>query len=211
MFGLFKKKQDTAQISDKVWINTSARNRGLVKDIKAAVSQQQTVSIFYFFKDSKKMIELILNEVGIEFSELENSNLSTSVVIIPASELEKSMSLQGKFKRRAEKGNGSLFFLEHYPMLSVEQQFFEVLSLQTVHPIKAVFYLAMDGPLLQSFGGDRLIGTMQSMGISEDECTEHNMITKSIERAQKKLEKKLDGNEIKTHSEEEWYKTNQIS
>lgn len=50
------------------------------------------------------------------------------------------------------------------------------------------FYLALDDDLLRIFGGKRITGIMERLGIEDGEPIEHNMISKAIENAQKKVE-----------------------
>ncbi len=50
------------------------------------------------------------------------------------------------------------------------------------------FYVALDDNLMRLFGSDRIAKMMDRMGLQEGEVIQHSMITKSIERAQKKVE-----------------------
>ena len=50
------------------------------------------------------------------------------------------------------------------------------------------FYVALDDNLMRLFGSDRIAKMMDRMGLKEGEVIQHSMITKSIERAQKKVE-----------------------
>jgi len=50
------------------------------------------------------------------------------------------------------------------------------------------FYMSLEDDLLRIFGSDKLSGLMQRMGMDEGEPIEHNMISKAIENAQKKVE-----------------------
>lgn len=50
------------------------------------------------------------------------------------------------------------------------------------------FYLSLEDPLLRIFGSDRLKGIMGKLGMKDGESIESNMITKSVEKAQKKVE-----------------------
>ena len=55
-------------------------------------------------------------------------------------------------------------------------------------PGSSVFYVSMEDDLMRMFGSDRLAGVMDKMGFKDGEMIEHNMISNSIERAQKKVE-----------------------
>jgi preprotein translocase subunit SecA len=50
------------------------------------------------------------------------------------------------------------------------------------------FYLSLEDDLMRLFGSDRISTVMEKMGIKEGEVIEHPMITKSVGRAQKKVE-----------------------
>ena len=55
-------------------------------------------------------------------------------------------------------------------------------------PGESVFYLSLEDDLMRLFGSDRIAKVMDRMGIKEGEVITHSMVTKSIERAQKKVE-----------------------
>ncbi len=50
------------------------------------------------------------------------------------------------------------------------------------------FYLSLEDDLMRLFGSDRISTVMEKMGIKEGEVIQHPMITKSVGRAQKKVE-----------------------
>jgi preprotein translocase subunit SecA len=55
-------------------------------------------------------------------------------------------------------------------------------------PGTSVFYVSLEDDLMRLFGSERISGLMDKMGFEEGEMIEHSMISKSIERAQKKVE-----------------------
>ena len=55
-------------------------------------------------------------------------------------------------------------------------------------PGSSQFFVSLDDDLMRMFGSDRIAKIMDRMGIQEGEVIQHSMITKSIERAQKKVE-----------------------
>ena len=50
------------------------------------------------------------------------------------------------------------------------------------------FYLSLEDDLMRLFGSDRASSVMQRMGLKEGEVIQHPLITRSVERAQKKVE-----------------------
>ena len=55
-------------------------------------------------------------------------------------------------------------------------------------PGSSVFYISLEDNLMRLFGSDRITGLMDKMGFKEGEMIENSMMSKSIERAQKKVE-----------------------
>jgi preprotein translocase subunit SecA len=55
-------------------------------------------------------------------------------------------------------------------------------------PGSSRFYLSLEDDLMRIFGGDRLMGWMERLGMEEGVPIEHRMVTRSIERAQKQVE-----------------------
>jgi len=55
-------------------------------------------------------------------------------------------------------------------------------------PGSSQFYVSLEDNLMRLFGSDRIAKMMDRMGLQEGEVIQHSMITKSIERAQRKVE-----------------------
>ncbi|MDA3781530.1 MAG: preprotein translocase subunit SecA [Bacteroidales bacterium] len=55
-------------------------------------------------------------------------------------------------------------------------------------PGSSQFFVSLEDNLMRLFGSDRIAGIMDKMGLKEGEVIQHGMISKSIERAQKKVE-----------------------
>ncbi|MBK8557694.1 MAG: hypothetical protein IPL65_18980 [Lewinellaceae bacterium] len=96
----------------------------------------------------------------------------------------------------------TVVFLEHHPLRSKENNLMLNWKASKIYVLSA-----MDEAFFKQFGGDRTIELMQKMKMREDEVIEHRLISKSIERAQQKLEEKtvFDG---ASNSAEEWIRKN---
>jgi len=55
-------------------------------------------------------------------------------------------------------------------------------------PGSSQFYVSLEDDLMRLFGSDRISGVMDRLGLKEGEVIQHSMISKSIERAQRKVE-----------------------
>jgi preprotein translocase subunit SecA len=55
-------------------------------------------------------------------------------------------------------------------------------------PGSSQFFVSLEDELMRLFGSERISGIMDKLGLKDGEMIQHSMITKSIERAQKKVE-----------------------
>ena len=55
-------------------------------------------------------------------------------------------------------------------------------------PGTSQFFVSLEDDLMRLFSSDRIVGIMDRLGLKEGEVIQHSMISKSIERAQKKVE-----------------------
>ena len=55
-------------------------------------------------------------------------------------------------------------------------------------PGSSLFFLSLEDDLMRLFGSDRIAGVMDRMGAKEGDVITHSMITRSIEKAQKRVE-----------------------
>lgn len=61
-------------------------------------------------------------------------------------------------------------------------------------PGSSQFFVSLEDDLMRKFGSERIAKLMDRMGLKEGEVIQHKMISKSIERAQKKVEENNFGN-----------------
>lgn len=55
-------------------------------------------------------------------------------------------------------------------------------------PGSSRFYVSLEDDLMKLFGSEKIMGLMETMGMEEDMPIEHNLLTKAIENAQKRVE-----------------------
>ena len=55
-------------------------------------------------------------------------------------------------------------------------------------PGSSRFYLSLEDDLMRLFGSDRIAGIMERLGLKEGDVIQHPMITRSVQRAQRKVE-----------------------
>lgn len=97
-----------------------------------------------------------------------------------------------------------VIFLEHHPLKSKEDRLMKDWNAGKIFVLNS-----LDEPLFLHFGGEKIVGLVQKMGLKEDEAIEHSLITKSIVNAQQKLEEKV-RIEITADSAAEWFRRNKV-
>jgi len=87
------------------------------------------------------------------------------------------------------KDNGGLFILgtERHESRRIDRQL-RGRSGRQGDPGTTKFFLSLEDDLMRLFGSDRVAPIMSRLGLQEGEVIQHPLITKSVERAQKKVE-----------------------
>ena len=101
--------------------------------------------------------------------------------------------------------NKKIVFAEHYPLSQKEHELFAKLNLSEVQ-----IWSALDEPLFKQFGSDKIVGMMKQLGMKEENAIEHNMISKAIQNAQEKINKKVLVDQLCT-SQQEWMQRNWVN
>ncbi|MCK9616756.1 MAG: preprotein translocase subunit SecA [Lentimicrobiaceae bacterium] len=86
-----------------------------------------------------------------------------------------------------EAGGLAIFGTERHESRRVDRQL-RGRSGRQGDPGSSQFFVSLEDDLMRMFGSDRIAGIMDRLGLKEGEVIQHSMITKSIERAQRKVE-----------------------
>ncbi|MFT5821182.1 MAG: preprotein translocase subunit SecA [Crocinitomix sp.] len=207
MFSFFKKKKKSIKSTDKIWRSSEEKVRGLEFDIEAFLAASQNVFLFYYFEDTKKTLVELLNQKGINFDELERANRGTKLILVSAAEIKSSARIVDTLRKLSDPNSSQFLFANHYPKYYFEAEILEELIHLHDSVIECCFYVAMDEPLMRVFGSEGIVAIMDRLGYKEGEVIQHAMITKSISRAQKKIDKN-NTNELRANSQEEWFQAN---
>lgn len=79
------------------------------------------------------------------------------------------------------RGQNFVFLERHFDSVK-EKKFLESMNAKDV-----LAHVSLNDPLMSSFNSDRILKVMDKMGHNHDECIEHQMVNKSIERAMEKI------------------------
>ncbi|MCU0436809.1 MAG: hypothetical protein MUC49_02780 [Raineya sp.] len=210
MFSFFSKKPSVPliKLEDKVWMNTSARLTGLLQDAQIQV-ETKPVLVVYFFERTENTLQ-----------EVFKLGQKPYVFVNTAEDLKDNKQIhilsESAFHQHAEKIKNLfaskelvVMLAEHYPLNQNEDEILFKLgeiSLKT----KAYGYIDFDDPILKMFGGERILELLKKMGIKESESISHNLVSKSIKEAKKKIGEKVK-HEQKGISVEDWFNKNKAS
>jgi hypothetical protein len=205
MFSLFKKAVFTT--SDKVWMTKDECFKGLTTEALKAITRKEMPIVISFFDDAAEEVKDYFKKQGVPYFDWKiesfgESNDQNVVYCTQADEIEHLL----KNNSRIAKLPLCFLLTGHHPIIATEDRL-----LNSIHALTSassfLFFLSFNSPLMEVFGVDKMKSLMQTMGMKQDECVEHAMITKSITRAREKIGQSLK-NEIRTRNEREWYQSN---
>jgi hypothetical protein len=209
MFGLWGKKQPRKLVHerDRVFPSRRVADSALVLAIRDARTPVLVVS---FFPASLARMKEALHELSLDLRETAGYGLPDRLDdggdgwLVHTTALTRDHGFHAWLARMRQ--SCSFLFVEHVPMLAVEQSILDILD-GAPSPQQAVFFVGLDEPLMAKLGGDRLLGLMYKLGMSPDEKLEHPFIDKAIAKGRAKLQKRI--RFLRTaDTDAEWYERN---
>jgi len=176
-FDLFKKKEIKPAIIKKDLVWIN--ERGKLLGCIDLLQQRRNVALVAWFPDTRSRWLTLLNE----------ENFFHDIWLV-------------RETNPIQLANKQLIMLEHYPLKDKEEAFLSSFSNQEILVLNS-----LDEPLLELFGGGRIVNLMERMGLQENDMVEHSLITKSLVRAQEKLTQKVTL-ESPAQSMKEWFEKN---
>jgi hypothetical protein len=209
MFSLFG-KSGKAVYTDKVWQTQKACVKGLVAEATIAIKASKIPVVLFYFEDSRKKFLDYLAVNNVLHGEIGSGNgveaAAPGVILVADAFGIASNDVANWFGKQAANSSLAVFFFGHYPLMPPEDQFLEKLK-QRIGDLPIAFCLSLEDGLLLQFRSERIKSTMAALGMGDDECIEHPMVSKAIQSARKKLGERV-SQEIKSKSESEWFSIN---
>jgi len=193
MFGLFGNKKQKAKTVSRIGMTRTAAFNDLVKELKQGNGPR---FVFYFFEGSREVIKQLLEKENLPVHE--TAGHSNEIFLLNA----RKQNLNALSLTTVSK----IYCIDHFPLRSVFENYANGIS--EANPSLTInIYGGLDEPIFNVFGGERIKELMVKMGMKEDEMIEHSMVSKAIENAQEKIEKKVI-TESPAHNAEEWFRRN---
>ena len=196
MFSFFKSKKKLPAYSYHTYQTDFEKYWMLVQDLLAQ-SKESKILLVHYFDDTRTELVKLMEKAGLEFNVNQTSFQAGVNINLVSYDEALNNSLFSEY---------NVWSAEVFPVWSLTTKFLECHK----EASKIIFFTSMESPFFDLFGGERLKTLMKNLGMKENEKIQHQMIDKSIERAQQKLEEKAQNINIKT-SFEDWMAQNHSS
>ena len=185
--------------------------KGVVSEALHSIQQHQMPVIVFWFLDHRKSFIEFCNTEKVPLVAWDDRSLTSSPAIywVDAVSITKSLSISASLSEQVKKGKMVLFFDAHYPLIEKEVLILEKIKEWNQANVCITFCQSLDSAFFKQFVGDKLLPLLDQLGLKEDECLEHKMITVSIANAREKLSKSVTS-ELTAHSEHAWFSTNKL-
>ena len=199
---------------DKVWINNDRKLDGICRDVLLAQDNGLNVLVVAHFDKSLTSFAATLRERAIDFQSFLAFDSKSLCEINPSDKAGKvRLALSSYFQadrfaaeRRSERVALRTLVIEHHPLAVRDDSLLSSLSaLDCLSEIS--FHSALTDPLLSHFGGEKIEGLLRRLGLAEEECVSHELISRAIRGAQDKISSQVK-QDMQTQSAEDWFKYN---
>ena len=184
-------------LEDAVYMTKKEKFNAVVEAVKEAHAKQQPVLVGTITIETSELLSKMLRREGIahnvlnaKFHELEAEIVAQAgqagAVTIATNMAGRGTDIKLDDVAR-EAGGLKIIGTERHESRRVDRQLRGRAGRQG-DPGSSVFFVSLEDDLMRLFSSDRIASVMDKLGFKEGEMIEHGMISKSIERAQKKVE-----------------------
>lgn len=187
-------RQDHA---DKIFKTEAGKFKAIAMDVKERNDKGQPVLIGTVSIEKNELLGSFLKQLKVPHEILNAKNNEKEAAIIAAAGRKGAVTLATNIAGRGtdivlEKGVDKLGGLavvgsERHEARRIDNQL-RGRSGRQGDPGSSQFYVSLEDDLMRIFGGERIAGLMDTLGIDEDTPIENSMVSRSIESAQKKVE-----------------------
>ena len=182
---------------DVIYKTEKEKFRAVVQEIKELYEKGRPVLVGTVSIEKSEMLSKMLKRAGIPHSVLNAKHHEKEAEIIAKAGQKKTVTISTNMAGRgtdivlgegvAELGGLHVIGTERHESRRIDNQLRGRAGRQG-DPGSSRFYLSLEDDLLRIFGSERIAGVMDRLGIEEGEPIEHNLITRAIENAQKRVE-----------------------
>lgn len=184
-------------LSDVIYKTKNAKYRAVVREVKKRHATGQPILVGTTSISQSEIISQLLDKENIPHSVLNAKYHEKEAEIIKNAGQEGMVTIATNMAGRgtdiklgkgvAELGGLMIIGTERHESRRIDNQLRGRAGRQG-DPGTTQFFLSLEDDLMRIFGSDNISKFMDKLGMEEDEPITHSMITKSIEKAQKKVE-----------------------
>ncbi len=182
---------------DVIYKTEREKFRAVVEEIKELYERGQPVLVGTISIEKSEMLSKMLNRAGIPHSVLNAKHHEREAEIVARAGQKRTVTISTNMAGRGtdvvlgegvrERGGLHILGTERHESRRIDNQL-RGRSGRQGDPGSSRFYLSLEDDLLRIFGSDRISSIMDRLGMEEGEPIEHNLISRAIENAQKKVE-----------------------
>ena len=186
-----------ADFPDAIYKNIQAKYKAVVREIKELHKKGQPVLVGTISIDVSEKISNMLKKAGIKHSVLNAKQHDKEAEIIAEAGQNGRVTIATNMAGRGtdiklgegvpDLGGLHILGTSRHESRRIDNQL-RGRSGRQGDAGSSRFYLSLEDDLLRIFGSDRISGILDKLGMDEDDPIEHNMISKAIENAQRKVE-----------------------
>ena len=191
------KEMARVNFPDVIYKTEREKFKAAVEEIKELYGKGQPVLVGTISIERSEMLSKMLKRAGVPHSVLNAKHHQKEAEIIANAGQPKTVTISTNMAGRGTDivlGEGvremdglHILGTERHESRRVDNQL-RGRSGRQGDPGTSRFYLSLEDDLLRIFGSDRISSIMERMGMEEGEPIEHNLISRGIENAQKKVE-----------------------
>lgn len=184
--------------SDLIFLTRNAKYNAIVDDIKARYEKGQPVLIGTIAIETSELLSAILTANGVKHEVLNAKQHEREAEIVEKAGQPGHITIATNMAGRGtdiklvpeSREAGGLYILgtERHESRRIDNQL-RGRSGRQGDPGESRFYISLEDDLIRIFAGDTLKKKMEFFGMKEDEIIESPFVSKTIERAQEKVEK----------------------
>ena len=182
---------------DLVYKTNREKYNAVIEDIISLTKQGRPVLVGTTSVEISELLSTILRRRGIKHNVLNAKMHQREADIVSEAGKESAVTIATNMAGRGtdiklsdrvkEAGGLAIIGTERHDSRRVDRQL-RGRSGRQGDPGSSQFYVSLEDKLMRLFGSERIAKLMDRMGLEEGEVIQHSMVSKSIERAQKKVE-----------------------
>jgi preprotein translocase subunit SecA len=184
-------------MSDRIYKSEAGKFRAVAREVAELNAKGQPVLIGTVSIAKNELLSQYLTELGVKHQVLNAKNNEGEAAVVAGAGQKAAVTLATNIAGRgtdivlgegvAELGGLHVLGTERHESRRIDNQL-RGRSGRQGDPGSSQFYVSLEDDLMRIFGSDRISGLMSTLGMDEETPIENNLVSKSLESAQKKVE-----------------------